>query len=190
MIQETEIRRLRSFSVGALLAFAAIAFVPGTAVSQVEPGMGGNVGTMRTAAAVYRAHVRNVLASLLGNLGGLWDDSNPAQPSAFYAQNGNIVLGPDEILQGRAKIRTAFAGKLGRMRGVHMTMDEFDLSDELAFVRGTMSYELIHAGTTATRETAAFAMILRVKRDEWLIQTHVIGGKPILQDEPASGKSP
>lgn len=152
--------------------------------AQVEPGMGGNVGKLRTEAAFYRAHVRNQLASLLGNLGGLWDDSNPRLATALYTQNATIVLGAEEVIEGRGKIQAAFAGKLGKMRGVHFTMDEFDLSDELAWVRGTMSYEIIHAGTTATRETAAYAMILRVRRDEWFIQSHMLGRKPILPEEP------
>jgi hypothetical protein len=149
--------------------------------------MGGNVGKLRTEAAFYRAHVRNVLASLLGDLSGLWDDSNPGLATALYAPNATIVLGGEEIIQGRDKIRAAFAGKLGKMRGVHFTMDEFDLSDELAFVRGTMSYELIQPGAVPARETAGYAMILRVRRDEWLIQSHLLGRKPILPEEPPPG---
>ena len=148
--------------------------------------MGGNVGKLRTEAAFYRAHVRNQIASLLGNLGGLWDDSNPGLATGFYTQNGVIVLGAEEVIQGRSKIQAAFASKLGKMRGVHFTMDEFDLSDELAYVRGTMSYEIIKAGATAMRETAAYTMILRVRRDEWFIQSHLLGRKPVLPEEPAS----
>ena len=171
----------RAFS----LAFAILAVTATPVHGQVEPGMGGNVGKLRTEAAFYRAHVRNQIASLLGSLGGLWDDSNPGLATALYTPNATIILG-EEVIQGKSKIQAAFASKLGRMRGVHFTMDEFDLSDELAYVRGTMSYELSHAGTTATRETAAYAMILRVRRDEWHIQSHLLGRKPLLPEEPAS----
>ena len=180
---EMAIRTIHGRMVSLAIALV-IGSVPLCAQAQVEPGMGGNVGKLRTEAAFYRAHVRNVLASLLGNLGGLWDDSNPALPAAFYTPNAVIALGAEELIQGRAKIQAAFAGKLGKMRGVHLTMDEFDLSDELAFVRGTMSYELIQQGKESNRETAAFAMILRVRRDEWMIQSLLLGRKPLLQEPP------
>lgn len=165
-------------------ACAVLGVTASPVAAQGGPGMGGNVGKLRTEAAVYRAHVRNVLTSLLADLGGLWDDSNPGLAAAIYMPSAVIVLGPDEVVQGREKIRAAFAGRLGKMHGVRFTMDEFDLSDELAFIRGTMSYELIHGGTTSTREAASFAMLLRVRRDEWLIQSHLIGGKPILIGDP------
>lgn len=182
--REMAIRTIHGRMVSLAIALV-IGSIPLCAEAQVEPGMGGNVGKLRTEAAVYRAHVRNVLASLLGNLGGLWDDSNPALPSAFYMPNAVIALGSEELIQGRPRIQAAFAGKLGKMRGVHLTMDEFDLSDELAFVRGTMSYELIQPGNEGNRETAAFAMILRVRRDEWLIQSLLLGRKPLLQEPPS-----
>jgi ketosteroid isomerase-like protein len=172
-------------TVSRVLAVAAFAVMSAPIPAHAQPGMGGNVGKLRGEAAFYRAHVRNQLTSLLSNLSGLWDDSNPGLATALYMPNATIVLGADEIIEGRDKIRAAFAGKLGKMRGVHITMDEFDLSDELAYVRGTMSYELIRPGAEAARESAAFAMMLRVRRDEWLIQSHVLAGKPVLPEEPA-----
>ena len=100
--------------------------------------MGNNIGSLRTEAAAYRAFVRSTVGRRLTDLGRLWDGSNPAQPASYYATDAIIALGPDELIEGRKKIQDAFAGKLGRMHGVLLTMDEFDIGDELVFARGTM----------------------------------------------------
>lgn len=145
--------------------------------------IGGNVGTVRVEAAAYRAHVRDRMGRLVADLGEKWDDSNPTIPAAFYDTDATIVLGPNETIDGRGDIRKAFADRLGKMFGMSFTMQEFDMSDEMAFVRGTMSYELLTPGSRAIRETAAFAMTVRVKRDVWLIQSHTIAGRPTLPEK-------
>ena len=148
--------------------------------------MGNDIGSLRTEAAAYRAYVRSTVGRRLTDLGGSWDGSNSAQPASYYSPDAIIALGPDELIEGRKNIQAAFAGKLGRMHGVLLTVDEFDLGDELVFVRGTMRYELNRADGSIAREVAAFAMSLRVRRDEWLIRSHVIGAKPVLIEDPPS----
>jgi hypothetical protein len=69
------------------------------------------------------------------------------------------------------------------MRGVVLTIDDYDLSGELAFVRGTMVYELQHLNAAGTQETVTYAMVLRRQRnDDWLIQEHVLAGAPALPE--------
>ena len=145
-----------------------------------QPGLGGNVAKVRTEAAIYRAHVEKLLGVMIHDLGAAWDNANPQEPAAFYAPNATIALGPGEVIEGRGAVEKAFAEKLGRMHGMRITMDEFDMSDELAFVRGTMTYDLTHAGAPSSREHASFSMLFRIRRDRWLIQSHVIAGVPVL----------
>jgi|SRR5687768_1339117 len=164
--------------IHAVLAFAFAATAPGTIAAQTVPG--GNIGRVRAEATVYRNSVRTLLLILLEDLGSRWDNRNELEPTAFYAPNATIVLGPNDVIEGRDAIRSAFAGRLKGMHGVLMTMDEFDTSGELAFVRGTIKYDLIHAGASSTKETATFAMLLRNRRDVWVIQSHTIAGIPIV----------
>ena len=165
-----------------LLAGLVALHVPSAVEAQLRE-IGGNVGTVRVEAAAYRAHVRDRMGRLVADLGERWDDSNPMTPAAFYDIDATIVLGPDEVVEGRAAIQKAFSARLGRMFGMSFTMQEFDMSDEMAFVRGTMSYELLRPGAAPIRETAAFAMTVRVKRDAWLIQSLTIAGRAPLPEE-------
>ncbi len=165
-----------------LLLLGVPAQLPLTVEAQTIPGLGGNVGSLRTEAAAYRAQVREILGRLTAELGDSWDDSNAAKPAAFYDLAGVIILGPAESIEGRAAIRKAFEVKLGKMRGVTFTVQGFDMSDELAYVRGTMSYELLSPEAAPRRETAGFAMTLRTRRGDWMIQSHTIAGIPILPE--------
>ena len=152
---------------------------------EAQPGLGGNVARVRTEATVYRAHVQRLLAALVHDLGAAWDNENPQEPAAFYAPNATITLGPGDVINGRNAIVTAFTERLGQMHGMLFTTQEFDMSDELAFVRGTMSYELTQEGSPSSRETAAFSILFRIRRDRWFIQSHVIAGTPVLLKSPA-----
>jgi ketosteroid isomerase-like protein len=160
------------------LVFAAAVTVPREVKAQ--PGMGGDVARVRTEATIYRAHVQRLLAAMIHDLGAAWDNANPQEPAAFYTPNATITLGPGDVIEGRGAVVKAFTERLGRMHGMRMTMDEFDMSDELAFVRGTMSYELTQAGSPSSHESASFSMLFRIRRDRWLIQSHVIAGPPVL----------
>ena len=171
-----------------LLTALAFAFATTVAreIEAQQPGLGGNIGRVRAEAALYRSNVRTILTILIEDLGSRWDSENALAPAAFYSPSAKIVLGPIDVIEGRAAIRKAFAGRLGDMHGVQLTMDDFDMSGEVAFVRGTMRYDLVHAGGASTKETATFAMLLWLNRDEWLIQSHTIGGLPVLPGEPAA----
>ena len=73
------------------------------------------------------------------------------------------------------------------MRGVMFTMEEYDLSGELAYVRGTMRYELLHGGDQRpSLELATFTMSLRQRWDDWLIVSHTIGAMPALPQAPVA----
>ena len=163
------------------LAILAAGFAaPTLAGAQIKPGLGGNVGETRTAASAYRAQVRNIIGQITAELGDVWDDVDPSRPAAFYDANATIVLGPNATVDGRAAIRKAFAERLGRMRGVAFQIEGFDMSDELMFVRGTMSYEIPQQNGTSNREASLFTMALRLKRGDWIIQSHAIGGAAAL----------
>ena len=144
--------------------------------------MGGNVGLVMTEAAAYRTQVRNIIGRLVADLGESWDNQDTAKPAAFYDTHATITLGPAEPIEGRAAIRAAFDRQLGKMRGVIFMVHSFDMSDELAFASGTMSYELLNPDRPATRVTAAFTLTLRTRKGDWMIQSHTIGGPPTLPD--------
>jgi hypothetical protein len=77
------------------------------------------------------------------------------------------------------------------MRGVVLTIDDYDLSGELAVVRGTMIYELLHDQLPGTQETATYTMVLRRQRsDDWLIQQHMLAGALALPEAKKASAAP
>ncbi len=124
-------------------------------------------------------------------LAGAWDASDPKQAASFYSDRAVIVLGPERTIEGRAAIRSAFGSTLRYMRGVVLTIDDYDLSGELAVVRGTMIYELQHDQLPGTQETATYTMVLRRQRsDDWLIQQHMLAGALTLPETMKAGATP
>ena len=151
-------------------------------IAQAQGILGANAGRQRKEAAEYRERMRAQVMELIGELGEKWDDADPGKPASYYDNKATIVLGPDRSVQGRKGIREAFEKTLGRMHGVLFTMEGYDLSGDLIFIRGTMSYELIRDPAPTTREAAAFAMTFRPRRDVWMIQALLIAGTPPLLD--------
>jgi ketosteroid isomerase-like protein len=170
---------MRNIRLAGSALFAAVTMLAPSAWAQTRPGLGGNVGDTRSAASAYRAQVRNIVGKLTTDLSDVWDGADASKPAAFYDPNAALSVGPDATFEGRAAIRKAFSERLGKMRGVLFTIDWFDMSDELAFVRGTMSYDVPRPGE---RQTMTFTMALRLKRGDWVIQSHTIGGPAALPD--------
>jgi ketosteroid isomerase-like protein len=112
--------------------------------SAAQIGRGGDQPAPNAVAAAYRTEVQNKLNQLVIRLASAWDGSDPGEPARIYAPNAVIVLGPERTIKGRDAIREAFASTLRHMRGVVLSIDDYDLSGELAFVHGTMIYELLH----------------------------------------------
>jgi ketosteroid isomerase-like protein len=155
--------------------------IPRQASAQI--GRGGDQPAPNAVANAYRSEVRNRLSSLVIQLAGAWDASDPKQAAAFYGEKAVIVLGPERTIVGRDAIRSAFGSTLGHMRGVVITIDDYDLSGELAVVRGTMIYELLHDRLPGTQETATYSMVLRRQRsDDWLITEHMLAGALALPE--------
>jgi ketosteroid isomerase-like protein len=172
-------RKPRIFSLFTVAVLATVSSPPVGA----QIGRGGDQPAPNAVANAYRSEVRNRLNSLVIQLAGAWDASDPKQPSAFYSERAVIVLGPERTIEGRAAIRSAFGSTLRHMRGVVITIDDYDLSGELAVVRGTMIYELQHDQLPGTQETATYTMVLRRQRsDDWLIQQHMLAGALALPE--------
>jgi ketosteroid isomerase-like protein len=175
--------RLSIASLSGALVISAVS--PGAANAQI--GRGGDQPAPNAVANAYRSEVRNRLNSLVIQLAGAWDGSDPKQAAAFYVDNAVIVLGPERTIVGRDAIRSAFGSTLRHMRGVVLTIDDYDLSGELAVVRGTMMYELLHERLPGSQETATYTMVLRRQRsDDWLITEHMVAGALAL---PEAGKA-
>ena len=172
-------RRLAlSFTLGVI---ALSSLIPRVLSAQI--GRGGDQPPPNAVANAYRSEVRNRLNSLVIQLAGAWDASDPKQATAFYTDRAVIVLGPERTIEGRDAIRSAFGSTLRHMRGVVLTIDDYDLSGELAVVRGTMIYELLHDQLPGTQETATYTMVLRRQRsDDWLIQQLMLAGALALPE--------
>ena len=172
--------RSRTLLILGLIALSPV--VPRQSCAQI--GRGGDQPAPNAVANAYRSEVRNRLNSLVIQLAGAWDASDPKQAAAFYGDNAVIVLGPERTIVGRDAIRSAFGSTLRHMRGVVLTIDDYDLSGELAVVRGTMIYELLHDQLPGSQETAMYTMVLRRQRsDDWLIQEHMLAGALALPEE-------
>ena len=166
-------------------------------VAHAQIGRGGDQPAPNAIANAYRTDVRNRLNQLVIHLAGAWDNSDPKEAASLYTDRGSIILGPEMTIEGKKSISAAFAATLRHMRGVVLTIDDYDMSGELAFVRGTMIYEIMHEGSPGTQETVTYTMVLRRQRnDDWLIQSHMIAGNPVLPPRstgavatPNNGKS-
>jgi uncharacterized protein (TIGR02246 family) len=170
---------MSSFCKSAAVLSAVLIAAPVAAHAQI--GRGGDQPAPNAVANAYRTNVRNQLNQLVIQLAGAWDATDPKEASSLYTEHGSIILGPELTIEGRKAIRAAFGVTLRHMRGVVLTIDDYDMSGELAFVRGTMIYEILHEGAAGTQETVTYTMILRRQRnDEWLIQSHMIAGNPVL----------
>lgn len=146
-------------------------------------GRGGDQPAPNAVANAYRSEVRNRLNQLVIRLAGAWDAFDPKEAAALYTDRGVIVLGPERTIEGRDAIRSAFGSTLRHMRGVVLTIDDYELSGELAVVRGTMIYELLHDQLPGTQETAMYTMVLRRQwNDNWLIQVLMLAGAPALPE--------
>jgi uncharacterized protein (TIGR02246 family) len=157
---------------------------------RAQIGRGGDQPAPNAVANAYRSEVRNRLNQLVIRLAEAWDSPDPKEAASLYAPKGVIVLGPDRTIEGRDAIRLAFGSTLRHMRGVVLTIDDYDLSGELAFVRGSMIYELAHDRATPSQETVAYTMVLRRQRsDDWLIQSQMVGGALALPDTRKASSS-
>jgi uncharacterized protein (TIGR02246 family) len=152
--------------------------------ARAQIGRGGDQPSPDAVGNAYKTEVRNKLNQLVIRLSGAWDATDPKEASSLYTEKGVIILGPERTIEGRDAIRTAFDATLRHMRGVVLTMDDYDLSGELAFIRGTMIYELNHERAASTQETVTYTMVLRRQGDdEWRIQAHMLAGTPALPDK-------
>ena len=180
-------RRLGPFFFLGVIALSPV--IPRLLGAQI--GRGGDQPAPNAVANAYRSEVRNRLNSLVIQLAGAWDASDPKQAAAFYTDRAVIVLGPERTIEGRNAIRSAFGSTLRYMRGVVLTIDDYDLSGELAVVRGTMIYELQHDQLPGTQETATYTMVLRRQRsDDWLIQQHMLAGALSLPETKKASATP
>ena len=167
----------------AFVLVSGVVAVPAAAHAQI--GRGGDQPAPNAIGNAYRTDVRNRLNQLVIQLAGAWDAADPKEASSLYAERATIVLGPEMTIEGRNKIKAAFAATLHHMRGVVLTIDDYDMSGELAFVRGTMIYEILHEGLPGTQETVTYTMVLRRQRnDDWLIESHMLAGSPVLPPKP------
>ena len=174
--------------INVVIIFAGAVSVVFSRQSSAQIGRGGDQPAPNAVANAYRSEVRNRLNSLVIQLAGAWDSSDPTQAAAFYGDKAVIVLGPERTIIGRNAIRSAFGSTLRHMRGVVLTIDDYDLSGELAVVRGTMIYELLHDQLPGSQETATYTMVLRRQRsDDWLIQEHMLAGALALPEEKKAG---
>src|SRR5437588_10985164 len=111
-----------------LAALAVLSILLGAApLAYAQIGRGGDQPAPNATATAYRTEVRNRLNQLVIQLAGAWDASDPGQAAALYSARGVIVLGPEQTVQGRDAIRSAFATTLRHMRGVVLTIDDYDL---------------------------------------------------------------
>lgn len=176
---------MKLFRLAVVAVPMALAFAGPSAAAQI--GRGGDQPAPNAVANAYRTEVRNRLNQLVIQLAGAWDASDPKEVASLYTERGTIVLGTDRTIQGRDSIRSAFGASLRHMRGVVISIDDYDMSGELAFVRGTMIYEIIRAQGPASQETVMYSMVLRRQHnDDWLIQSHMIAGNPVLPDTAVS----
>lgn len=142
-----------------------------------QAGKGGNQPLPNEWGSIYKAQVQNKINQLVIHLSNDWDAADSTAAARRFTPGATLVLGPDRVIHGRDSIQSEFRRSLSRMHGVIFTIDSFDMAGELAFVRGSVTYEWIQPSGEPSAENGVYAMTLRLQRGNvWLITSQTIGG--------------
>ena len=125
---------------------------------------------------VYRLRVRQEVTGLLGNLKSAWDGDDAKKAADLYTREGVLMAGGDEA-RSRPAVLARLQQLLSASGPLQFSLQDFDTSGDMAFVRGIMSYA--PAAGDGAPLVASYVLIARRQRgDEWLIRSLTLSPAP------------
>ena len=135
---------------------------------------------------VYRTRVRHEVTILLGQWKQAWDQDNGRVAADLYTRDGVFVDPVGNETRSRDSLRVKLAAVFGGAGSLRWSIQDFDFSGDMAFVRGQMLYAT-EAAPDAPAPGASYVLSARRQRyDVLLIRSLDL----IPATETASGAAP
>ena len=137
---------------------------------------------------VYRTRVRHEVTSLLGQWKQAWDRDDGRAAADLYTRDGVFVDPAGSEARSRDSLRVKLATVFGGAGSLRWSIQDFDFSGDMAFVRGQMLY----ATEAAPGAGASYVLIARRQRDDvWLIRSlALLPNTETPAPSPPSGATP
>lgn len=135
----------------------------------------------------YRARVRHEVTTLLGQWRQAWDRDDGRTAADLYTRDGVFVDPAGNETRSRDSLRVKLAAVFGGAGSLRWSIQDFDFSGDMAFVRGQMLYAATGAADGAPG--ASFMLVARRQRDDvWLIRSlALLPAVETASAPPASG---
>lgn len=140
----------------------------------------------------YRTRVRHEVTVLLGQWKQAWDRDDGRAAADLYTRDGVFVDPAGHESRSRDSLRVKLAGVFGGAGTLRWSIQDFDFSGDMAFVRGQMLYATEAAGPDAPAPGASYMLIARRQRDDvWLIRSlALLPATEPPSPTPTGGSSP
>ena len=120
---------------------------------------------------LYTMRVRQEVTRLLGTWKRAWDADNARAAADLYTRDGTFVGLSGEETRTRDSLRVELEEVFGGAGSLRFSIQDFDLSGEMVYVRGEMAYPDESASAAGAAQVHAFILIARRQRnDVWLIR--------------------
>jgi uncharacterized protein (TIGR02246 family) len=133
---------------------------------------------------VYRLRVRQEVTGLLGNLKAAWDRDDARKAAELYVREGVLVTGAGDEARSKPAVLARLEQLLPTAGPLQFSLQDFDTSGDMAFVRGTMSYAPADGAAPLTETYVLIAK--RQRGDEWLIRSLTMSAAPPAPAAPAA----
>lgn len=140
---------------------------------------------------VYRTRVRHEVTVLLGQWKQAWDRDDGRAAADLYTRDGVFVDPSGHEARSRDSLRVKLATVFGGAGSLRWSIQDFDFSGDMAFVRGQMLYAT-EAAPDAPAPGASYVLIARRQRDDvWLIRSlALLPSTETPSAPPPSGATP
>ena len=139
---------------------------------------------------VYRLRVRQEVTVLLGHLKHAWDVDDARAAAALYTRDG-VLVGPTGDMTRRDSLQAKLGQVFEGAGSLRFSVLDFDVSGEMAYVRGQMAYATEHPSPAGDAQTESFVLVARRQRDDvWLIRSLTLVPMAAMAPAPAAGAAP
>ncbi|GMR14198.1 MAG: hypothetical protein BMS9Abin29_2438 [Gemmatimonadota bacterium] len=156
-----------------VVAFVALAVLlgPVSAHGQRIPGQ-GLLTTWDRAAARYRNDVLQEIQPRLKRWQAAWNTGELDELADLYDEDARLFFGR-ELVIGKEGIRQYFEEIGSSVTGMSVSLTDFYVSDRLAFLMGTYSYQVRRDGRLGERVESVYVASFVGHGRNWRIRTQV-----------------
>lgn len=120
----------------------------------------------------YRMRVRAEVMGLLGRWKQVWDADDIRAATDLWTRDGVLVEPGGDMTRSRDSVRVKLQQVLESAGSLRFSVMDFDMSGDMAYVRGAMAYSTDHPSAGGGAQTDSFVLIARRQRDDvWLIRS-------------------